>query len=172
MIRPELDPRFDDILKLPRPLAITTIGLPGTGRTELALSLSDLLIKSEVVDMGEVRSRLCRAHQGSRLNKQTWEVAFGDVARIMDLGKIAILVTSNTGPEQRRININKLRELGAITVVGYYLMVHSPEEAYQRKPRSNKDRLRKMYGSLSTHPPSVKDGFDILVELDAFKPYP
>jgi predicted kinase len=161
------DSQLRVLSELDRPFAVMSVGMPGSGKSEYCRYLGQLLVGSSVIDIGAIRSDLDYSLPNAERNRMAWDKTHQSIARQMAIGNLAIVVLTNATKEQRRLNTEKIRSLGALSVVGLYIRMNSIQTAFARKPNAPRRLISSMYNQLKDHPPTLQDGFDALIEIQS-----
>ena len=156
------------------PLVVMTVGIPASGKSavidQLALRIASTTGQAiEATSVGRIHHRLTKLHAGKSLQDMLLRMVYQDVDRSLSEHGIALVDHTYIDTHERKIDIGRFRDMGAITIGGLFMDI-APGVAIQR----NADRLvqvpaqhiGEMAVQLEANRPTWQEGFDWLVTVD------
>lgn len=150
--------------------AIIGIGIPGSGKSTVLSRLSEET-GAIYVSTDQIRQELTGSEADQSRNKQVIELMYQRAHEALDAGEDVIIDATNAKKPDRLRLIAHCR-MKADEVIGIWLVTPNAVSFQRNRARVRVVRdsaLQSMARSLRENPPSLDEGFDELLRVDASK---
>lgn len=159
-----------ELAELDHPSVIMLVGIPGSGKSEIAKQVSGLL-SIPVLSSDSYRAKLSplRAESDQTVSRDAWNLLFKHAKDSIDYNKSIIVDATHTVERFRSRDIRRYRQFGARAVVGLYVVSDVATALHRNAKRTRfvpEHVIFQMHTNLEQATPSTKDGFDFVVTLD------
>lgn len=170
---------------LPQPLLIMGVGAPGAGKSRvlrplaeklpaLYLNAGEVSRSDKKVDLqGKVLQIDWETASKQKLIEATWSTIQFSAQEALGEDRSVIFDATNRDAERRRQDAKLFYQLGAQSLVAVYFEVDL-EVANQRRigyqGAVKWEDVTKIHKAITAQPPTIKEGFDKVINLDANKP--
>lgn len=148
-----------------RPFAVLGVGLPGLGKSEILRPYADS-VGASFLSAADMR----RSVNGGMTRRPVWNMLHDRAGELLRAGESIVVDAGHTNHERRGKEILEYRRLGALSVIAIEFQAVL-EELAGRDVKSltglTYRALEEMCIDLSLHPPSVEEGFDEVVRIQA-----
>lgn len=152
-------------------VAIIAIGIPGSGKTSLLKPFAKRH-NFAYINKDDIRKELTGDAANQSRNADVWQEANRRTKEALESGTGVVIDATFVETSKRRQTIALARACGATRVIGVFVDV-PPEVAKDRNRRRDRtvpDRVVDwMVSLLRSQPPSLADGFDILLGAEEIR---
>lgn len=159
-------PTLSDLTELAAPSAIMMVGMPGSGKSYLARGLGDAL-RVPVLSSDGIRKELGDEADQSH-DQQAWGILHERAGQSLHDGSSIVVDATHAEYDRRVESVQMYREMGARSVAAVYVDTRLAVSLSRNKLRRRfvpETVVRRMYDDLQSMPPSVADGFDLVVSI-------
>ena len=149
------------------PTAIICIGVPGSGKTTLLKKSVRARDGVVYICPDDIRFELTGNASDQTRNREVWSEAYRRIHEALEAGR-DVAVDATNAAQADRLRLVEHCRLKASSVIGFW--VRTPlEVCLQRNSKRSRvvpvASIKKMAKQLRQHPPSVKEGFDEVMEV-------
>lgn len=159
-----------DLSELDDPSVIMLVGIPGSGKSEMAKQVGRLL-SIPVLSSDSYRAELSprQTESDQTVSRDAWNLLFKHAKDSIEYNKSIIIDATHTVERFRSRDIRRYRQFGARAVVGLYVVSDLTTALHRNAKRTRfvpEHVICQMHTNLEQAAPSSSDGFDFVVTLD------
>jgi predicted kinase len=172
--------------ELPQPFLLMGVGVPGSHKSHLLgplaervsalhLNAGDVSRSDKKVNLqGEVLQIAWDTASNQERIDATWDTIQYSAHKALEEGRSVIFDATNRDAERRKRDAHLFYQLGAQSIVAAYFAVDLSVAQQRRRMEYgdavNGDDIIKIHHMITAQPPTIKEGFDKVITLDANKP--
>lgn len=152
-----------------KPVAVMGIGIPASGKSAVLNEVAWLAGPGiRAINLDGIRSRFIRLHAGRKLDTFTDQVKYGQIEEYLEFKKIAIIDGLHVEADRRVREIERYRELGALTVGAVFMdtpVKVALERNAAREVPCTDNLIEQLDRVMRTQPPALNEGFDWIIPV-------